>query len=243
MTMALSLLSSILTPLFWCLLLSPLVIVAYWQTQSSHTLNILFFVIILVIDIQLLAYGATLLPWHLGWNWQGQIAEALFALGLLCFSRRLSFSEAGFTFKLAKSAVRPIAFALLIFISINASLTYGNAGFPAYNPETTLFEATLPGISEELMFRGILLGLLNQALARQWTFFGAHVGWGLVIISVLFGMGHGIRIDQQLHVMLNYSATLKTGILGLLLGWIKERSGSLLPGIIGHNLINVVATL
>ena len=80
-----------------------------------------------------------------------------------------------------------------------------------------------PAICEELAFRGLLLdGLSSQG--RAWR--------GVIISALMFGASH--MIPQQV-----FNATL----LGLALGWLTLRTGSLLPAMVMHACNNALAIL
>jgi len=79
-------------------------------------------------------------------------------------------------------------------------------------------------VAEEIVFRGAILRVLLD-------FFGKKMHWIAILISALvFGAAH-MNLAQFLH------ATL----LGLLLGWLYYRTGSIFPGIVLHWVNNTVA--
>lgn len=79
----------------------------------------------------------------------------------------------------------------------------------------------LTPIFEETMFRGVLF----KGLRRSMSFYPA-----LIVASLLFALAHG-----QLNV------SLDTFALGLLLGYLTEKTGSIVPSILLHALKNSVA--
>lgn len=83
----------------------------------------------------------------------------------------------------------------------------------------------LAPIAEELVFRGAALRLL-----LQWK---PEHRWLMILLSaLLFAVAH-MNPAQFIHPIL----------IGLLLGWMYERTGSVLPGIIYHWINNTVAYL
>lgn len=78
--------------------------------------------------------------------------------------------------------------------------------------------AALPAITEELVFRGFLFSGLerNNGSLRA-----------VLATAILFGLSHGVL--QQ---------SIAAGIMGLLLGWIAVRSGSVLTAILFHLVHN-----
>lgn len=81
----------------------------------------------------------------------------------------------------------------------------------------------LAPIVEEMVFRGAILRTLLSVFKGKMTWFA------IFISALLFGAVHG-NILQGLH------ATL----IGLLLGWMYYRSGSIIPGVVYHWVNNTV---
>ena len=84
-----------------------------------------------------------------------------------------------------------------------------------------LLMAVIPAVCEELAFRGFIFGGLIRNRGRVRA---------VVITSVMFGISHGV-LQQSI------CATL----MGLLLGWIALRTGSVLPGILIHFTNNALS--
>jgi membrane protease YdiL (CAAX protease family) len=76
------------------------------------------------------------------------------------------------------------------------------------------------GICEEVMFRGVIQGVLSRR----------SVAGAVVISSVLFGLFH-----------FNLWQFVTATVAGLFLGWMVERSGSLLTSIAVHMVVNTMA--
>lgn len=82
----------------------------------------------------------------------------------------------------------------------------------------------LAPVAEETVFRGAVLRSLLQIFSQKWH-------WVPIVISaLLFGAVHG-NIAQG-----SYAA-----VIGLLLGWMYYRTGSILPGLILHWVNNSIA--
>ena len=84
--------------------------------------------------------------------------------------------------------------------------------------------ALLAPILEELLFRGAIQGLLQDTLKSPWK--------AIVISSLIFGIVH-----------MNPAQIPFAFLLGMMFGWLYYRTGSLLPGIVGHVLNNSIATI
>jgi sodium transport system permease protein len=89
--------------------------------------------------------------------------------------------------------------------------------------QVVLVVAAAPAVCEELAFRGfIFTGLRNTG--SRWRAIGAS--------AVFFGLSHGIL--QQ---------SLIASLIGVLLGWLALRTGSILPGMAFHLVHNALGVL
>lgn len=77
-----------------------------------------------------------------------------------------------------------------------------------------------PGVCEECFFRGFLYNGLKQSLRPRTTIIATAIAFGLFHV-VLSGGAAPERV-------------LPSTLMGLLLGWVRWRTGSLLPGVILH---------
>jgi uncharacterized protein len=82
---------------------------------------------------------------------------------------------------------------------------------------------------EESLFRGVLLALLDRAFVGRRSVFGAPIGWGGVVVTLVFLALHGFSVGTLLGV-------LPAALLYL---WLRARTGSLVLPIVVHNLWNL----
>lgn len=99
----------------------------------------------------------------------------------------------------------------------------------------TLYVYLLVGPAEELLFRGYALGRLDEAWGRPYTFFGVRWGFGVVAASVLFGLWHVVLMPAAEGV---WCQALWTASAGLSLGYLRERTGSIVPSSFLHSVLN-----
>lgn len=167
------------------------------------------------------------------WNWSGQIlslAGALWVAWLLARKAGVAWQEMGFTWDQRPGSARPALGVVAAALSLNVLAmnlsSFRVAGVP---PETWLYQATLPGLVEESLFRGVLLALLDRAFVGRRDVFGAPIGWGGVVVTLVFLALHG------------FSAGTLLGVLpaALLYLWLRARTGSLVLPIVVHNLWNL----
>ncbi len=102
--------------------------------------------------------------------WQALLLEGAFALAVIILTR--SASACGLTMKIDGRAWRDVIIGtllLLVFVVIrNNLLRYLSLANSDRIPgwEFLLYQATLPGIAEELAYRGVIQSGLNKLLAR-----------------------------------------------------------------------------
>ena len=100
------------------------------------------------------------------------------------------------------------------------------------------------GFGEELLFRGYIQSRLNEAWGRPFKFFGVSWGWGLVIASIIFGLMHVINIGSLINGnwQLEPWWGLWTFFGGLVNGFVREKTGSIVAPAILHGLPQAIST-
>lgn len=61
--------------------------------------------------------------------------------------------------------------------------------------------AIMPGINQELIYHGLLLGLLNKIFERKFRMFKTNFGWSTIITSLIFGILHGFQIGDNFQLL------------------------------------------
>ena len=170
--------------------------------------------------------------------WFGKVLSLTGTVAMLYFLPRVSFREAGLTMNQNSGSLPPVIITGA-FTIVGASVT---SYFFTYSPNTSLenllFQATLPGLDEELFMRGLLLLLFHQAFGRGWSLWGAQTGWALCLVVAIFGLLHGVSAENG-ELRISLAAIVSTGFVGFILTWMRERTGSLVAPIVFHNLFNV----
>jgi membrane protease YdiL (CAAX protease family) len=82
--------------------------------------------------------------------------------------------------------------------------------------------------------------LLNRGLGTQWRFLGAQIGWGWLITSILFAAAHVVFVDRSLHITFMFEEGVGPLVGSLIGGWLRERTGSIWPMVVLHNISNVL---
>jgi membrane protease YdiL (CAAX protease family) len=172
------------------------------------------------------------------WNWQGKLMAlglslAVAALGMFGWRR------SGLTLRQNPGSRRPAAFVfaayVLFFLLIALAFDTGDA-----TPETVAFQLTMPGLEEEIFYRGILLLALNQAFRGRIRLLGIDWGWGALLSSLVFGLAHALSYSALEGFAVDPVYLSLTAIPSLLAVWLRERTGSLLLPVAAHNLGNAL---
>lgn len=99
------------------------------------------------------------------------------------------------------------------------------------------------GPMEELVFRGYMQSRLNEAFGRPYQFFGISWGAGLIIASLLFGLLHVFKSPFN-PLIGNYSLSLLSGLgtflTGMIMGFIREKTGTIVAPSILHSTCDFV---
>jgi len=161
---------------------------------------------------------------------------------MLYFLPSVSYRSAGVIWAQNKGSLKPV----IITGGIVLLVTTGSAMLVATTPnialENLLFQATMPGLDEELFMRGLVLLLFHQAFGKGLVVWGAQTGWGLWLAVTIFSLLHGITL-QSGELAVNLWAILGTGFMGFVLTWMREITGSLVAPILFHNVSNIARAL
>jgi membrane protease YdiL (CAAX protease family) len=129
------------------------------------------------------------------------------------------------------------AVALIACSSFAQKATLGNA------VSAFVFYIFFLGLGEELLFRGYIQSRLNAAWGRPFRFFGVRWGWGVVITSVLFGLMHVLNVGGLVSGAWQpqWWWGFWTFFGGLVLGLVREKTGSIVAPTILHGLPQAIA--
>ena len=218
----------------------PFTLMALWHARTRQ-----WGLVVVVGALVILQNALTALPrmngfQHLHWSWQESLLTIALPLLVVTLTSGISFETIGVTSRLTPGWLKPSIPALLIAVAVPAVffILGSRVGLTA---EGWAYLLLMPGLAEELLFRGLYQSMLNRALGQNWRFLGAQVGWGLLITSVLFAGANGlIAVDNQLHARIALPAAIAPFMLGLVSGWVRERTNSVWPSVFGHNLSNII---
>ncbi len=101
--------------------------------------------------------------------------------------------------------------------------------------EKVLGQLIAVGLTEEYFFRGYIQTRLETVWPSRRRFLWAPVGPSLVVASVLFALGH---------LLVDFNALrLAVFFPGLVFGWMRNLTGSILAGVLFHAAANLVSDL
>ncbi|MFT3811233.1 MAG: CPBP family glutamic-type intramembrane protease [Micropepsaceae bacterium] len=177
------------------------------------------------------------------WNWDGKAAALALALAaIVCLPAGVR-GEIG----LARAPERGVRGRLwligLIVVGIAAARTLAFSGHQPFDPETLAFQATMPGLHEELTFRGLwwvlLLPVLDGGRAGQ-----GRLPWGtLAVTTILFGSVHAIDLTPAGAFSFNALFFAATAVSGLLYGLLQAIGRCVWVPVIAHAAANLAIVL
>lgn len=171
--------------------------------------------------------GWTAVPWLRQW-----VTLALLAVACFWAIRKLGFSrqELGLALAQRPGSFVPCLVATVVLLVCNfIAMRSSSFRLPPVPTEVWLYQATLPGLVEEIAFRGLLLALADRALPPERSVAGAPLGVGALVVTLVFWALHGVSLGTALGVL----------PAALLYVWLRARSGSLVWPLLAHNLWNL----
>jgi membrane protease YdiL (CAAX protease family) len=167
------------------------------------------------------------------WNWVGKILSVAFSIAVIVI---LKISPDALGLRLKQE------YPTLAWLSLIAFVIWGAALGAIFKPgaagtETLLFQATMPGLVEEIAYRGVAPALLLGLVNRQPHVRG--VPWSVVVATAfMFGAWHALSFSNG-SVNFELMSGLFPMIGSIAGGWLRFKTKSLLVPILGHSLANV----
>lgn len=237
---------SLLTPLIWIFAILPLIIIALINSKKENLKFLLFFILYFLTDsyLQFLSHQFFSLKFvGLKFAWIGKFLSLLLSLIIIFTINKKDREEIGFTTK--TNSKQHLKFGILLFIAfLLFDFVFKLILFPkggSFDFETFAFQATLPGLTEEIAYRGIQLWMLDKVFPPKWNVKGIKFGWGFIIVTILFGVAHGMALTADYEFKFDIVTIIYlTLISSLSLGLLRKFSGNLIYPVLGHNVINIL---
>ncbi len=177
------------------------------------------------------------------WNWSGKIFAIVGSLFFYLFFKKNFYPHHFLTIRQEKKSLKKIftVISVIAFIAIIEGFLFYNK---SWDWETILFQSTLPGIDEEIAFRGIMLGILSSILVDEIRILNINIyNPSIWIIGILFGLIHALKLNLDWKLTFDIVYFIKTFLLGTIWGWMAIKSRSILLPLISHNLSNTLPNL
>lgn len=175
-----------------------------------------------------------------GLNFTPGIVMAAAAILFIAIGRR-KWESYGFVWPHLSQACRwRLVLPALYAVSLVVFLA-GHAGGSQNGALVFLGLVSSTAIGEELFFRGYMQSRLNEVFGLPGRIGSVRVGLGLLVSSLFFGVLHGLNTVDYFrgHYAFAWGWTILTVASGFLFGMIREKTGSVVPGIIAHGLLDV----
>jgi membrane protease YdiL (CAAX protease family) len=167
------------------------------------------------------------------WNWAGKAYSILLSAAVIA-GFGMTARATGLVLPLRNLGAGIIASILLIPLGVVLALAFRPDPPSA---ETLAFQLLMPGLAEELAFRGIAPALLLGLIRGKDP--GPKTPWVVVCIAAVpFGVVHGLGYANGAYSF-DLVPALWTFSGGIVYGWLRFTTGSLLFPLLSHGLTNV----
>lgn len=171
-------------------------------------------------------------------NWSGKFLSLVFVVVVFALLPEALRRDSGILALPRRDSLVAVGISLSLFLALGVALSFSGRQGTGGVLEAFAFQLTLPSLSEEFLFRGILLALFAKVASAHIKVLGAPLSWGFIATSLLFGLVHGFLYAPSLGFIFQPVPIIATGLLGAIFAWITIRSGSVWPAVIAHSLLN-----
>lgn len=220
-----------------------------FRRDSNILLAMLMFYLISNIDSMILLAPKMEIFHGLQWNWQGKLMEVIAIFLLVQLFAPVTCELLGLQLPQERKArifLMSAFLAMILAICMAILGPHFESSRDVLTPEALFYQLTMPGLSEELVYRGLLQGLLTQYLGQSWEVRGFKFGWSVFLVAIYFTFVHVVSYSaslNQLIVMSNPFDIAMTFVFGFLMGLMREKTKSIWPGVLFHNVINTGSLL
>ena len=169
------------------------------------------------------------------WNWSGKILALAVTLAIAALPM-FGWRKAGIT--LRQEQLRGALAATGVLVVLYAALAWA-MGAGGGDGETLAYQLTMPGLEEEIFYRGLFLLALDRAFTARVKVGGAALGWSLLLCSLVFGLIHGLGVRDGAWSF-NLMAFALPFIGSIPAVWLRAKTGSVVLPIVLHNLVNTM---
>jgi len=155
--------------------------------------------------------------------------------------------------ELNKKIVFRFFFGFIVFFTIGKTIYLYLMGWPPaldYNPETTslwqliVFRMTMPGLSEEILFRALVMGILLKAWNGFFYIGKVRIHYAGILSALIFVMAHvGFKIFPFEIMYYNIGQMASAFVFGLFYSIVYMETRSLVAPIAAHNIVDGIGTV
>ena len=173
----------------------------------------------------------------LKFNWSGKVLAICLTLAMMKLVPQSSATEMGLTFRQNTGSLLPSMAVVFALCAFAWGISWALGGGREPTAERLIYQATMPGLDEELFFRGLLFAVFLRAFPTSSPDSPKGYWPAATVATFLFAAGHALLFNKGAlafdPMFLAYSALLGFGFL-----WIRLRTGSLLIPVLAHNILN-----
>ncbi len=134
------------------------------------------------------------------------------------------------------AAVTGLALAAVLYL-----IPEGSDAFQPDYPfaQTVIFVWLYASVSEEILTRGLIQSFLTPLSEYGFSVFGVRISLPIVTGALFFGLMHAALLTTGMALFPVISIVVFASILGLIAGYQREQTGSLIPAILVHAIGNI----
>jgi len=109
--------------------------------------------------------------------------------------------------------------------------------------EGVLYAWIIASIAEEVLTRGLLQGFLTPLKHLGIQLFKYHISLPVIVSAVFFSLIHLVILVSGTDITMVIIVLILALLLGLIAGYLREKTGSLVPAIVVHSCFNIGSSL
>ena len=183
----------------------------------------------------------------------GSVSTVVFAVLIILIVNKGKLTDYGFTFgrkiRYVKIIILSFVIGIVTMLITGIIVNILNSFFPVEGGEhfaskysfleTVLYVWILASISEEVLTRGLIQGFLMPLRKYGFRIFKRFISAPVLIGALFFGAIHIMLLTTGMNAYMVFAVVVTCFILGLMAGYTREKTGSLIPAIIVHMVFNI----
>ena len=178
-----------------------------------------------------------------------QIFIGIYSIIISFFLSKKKLSEYGFNFVVNFPYLKILLLVLSASFITNIGMSFfpmnGSGHFVMDFKKWQIIIATwiIAPISEEFLLRGLLQSYLSNLKKYSYKLFKVNISLPVVISGFYFSLMHIPLLFMGMGLTLGISILISCFIIGIIAGYYRENTGSLVPAILIHSLANIIDPL